>query len=354
MTSHRPVPYRLRAGPYDLDAAAEKVDRYRASQLMALGMEGVRIVWSREVEAAPAEATAVVPTSGPLRALRPLQLLAKENAVVELLTPDRRTLAMVERTEHGTWTSLCSLLEDGTVVRTICSPRAVYEAHLAELVELFGDAPFGLARWLGWASAAPPAATFVDKPGIGLRQQVVEEGAVVGDLLAAHRRLLGEVGGHPLELRDDALALALHRRTLDVVIIQLRLAEQHLHRLARAAMVVSVVFTAMASRDLTPDLQSAALLFLLLRIAVPTPWGVLLGGAPWSMLIAGAVLAWFVSSLGLWAPGVAGVLVAAVLWDGATRALGLLLGGAWSGAVMARIGQPAPVPAAEMHTVYAP
>lgn len=93
MTAHRPVPYRLRAGPYDLDAAGEKVDRVRASQLAALGFVGARIVWSREVEAAPAEATAVVPAAGPLRALRPLQLLAKEDAIVELLTLDRQIIA---------------------------------------------------------------------------------------------------------------------------------------------------------------------------------------------------------------------------------------------------------------------
>lgn len=354
MSAHRPVPYRLRAGPYDLDAAGEKVDRARASQLAALGFVGARVVWSREVEAAPAEATAVVAAAGPLRALRPLQLLAKEDAIVELLTADRRTLAMVERNPHGTWTSLCSLLEDGTVVRTICSPGAAYQAHLTELTELFGAAPFGFARWLAWANAAPPAAAFVDKPAVGLRQQWIADGVVVGDLLAAHRRLLGEVGGHPVDLSDDALSLAFHRRTLDVMLTQLDLAERQRQNLARAALVVSVTVTAMASRDLAPDLQAAAVLFLLVRITAPTPWGFLLGGPPWAMIVAGAVLAWFASSLALWTPGVALLVAAATLWEVGTRAGGMLSGGAWSAPWMARIAAPAPVPAAQMLTVYAP
>lgn len=353
MSAHRPVPYRLRAGPYDLDAAGDKVDRVRASQFAALGLVGARIVWSREVEAAPAEATVVVPTSGPLRPLRPLQLFANENAIVELLTLDHQIIAGVELNNHGPWLSLYSLLEDGTVVRTVCSPSAAYQACHSELSELFGAARFGMTGWLAWANALPLGAAFVDKPAVGLRQQWVPEGAVVGDLLAAHRRLLGEVGGHPVDLSDDALSLALHRRTLDVMVTQLGLAEHKRQNLARLALVLSVTITAMASRDLAPDLQAATVLFLLVRITAPTPWGFLLGGPPWAMLVAGAVLAWFASSLALWIPGVVGLVAVATLWELGTRAAGMLAGGAWSASLMSRIREPGPVPAAAMPTVYA-
>jgi hypothetical protein len=352
MTAHRPVPYRLRAGPYDLDAAGEKIDRMRVSQFAALGFVGARIVWSRELEAELANATPVVPATGPLRPMRPLQLLAKEDAVVELMSPDRRTLAAVERNAHGPWLSLKSLLEDGTIVRTVCSPNGSFEAQYRDLLELFGGARFGLAAWMAWANTPPLGAAFVDKPRVGLRQQWFPEGTVVGDLLAAHRRMLGEVGGHPVDLSEEAVSLTLHRRTLDVVLTQSERAEQQRQRFARVAMVLSVTFTAMASRDLTLDLQSAALLFLLVRVAAPTPWGFLLGGPPWALIVAVAVVAWFASSLSLWTAGVVTLVTAAMLWEAAVRATGMLLGGAWSAQITSRIQEPAQVPAAEMTTVY--